>query len=71
MKQVLIFLWNARITIYGYVQVVLGVLAASDGLFAPRTLKLIILGNGILTACLGHYSDLKRRQASNVAPVTP
>ena len=71
MKQLLIFLWKARLTVYGYLQVVLGVLAATDGIFAPRTLRLIILGNGILTACLGHYNSLKTRQAENVAPSAP
>jgi len=69
MKQVMLFLWNSRTTLIGYTGVILGVLASTDGIFAPRTLKLIILGNGILTACLGHYNNLRIRQAAaNVAP---
>lgn len=64
MKAVLLFLWNSRTTAFGYIQVVLGVLAASDGLFSVQVLKWIILINGILTACLGHYNNLRIRQAA-------
>ena len=67
MKTVLLFLWNSRTTVVGYMGVILGVLAASDGLFSPREVKLILLCNGILTACIGHYNNLKIRQAANVA----
>ena len=72
MKQVLVYLWNSRTTVFGYVQIVLGVLATTDGIFAPKALKWILLGNGILTACLGHYNNsVKNRQAENVAPAAP
>jgi hypothetical protein len=64
MNKVLTYLWNSRTTVIGYVGVTLGVLAATDGVFSPRTLKFILLGNGILTACLGHYNNAKIRQAS-------
>lgn len=65
MKQVLSFLWNSRTTVFGYLQVVLGVLAATDGIFGSKALKIIILSNGILTAVLGHYNNLRIRQAAN------
>lgn len=55
-------LWKSRTTAFGYIQVVLGVLAATDGMFSTTALKFILLGNGILTACLGHYNNLRIRQ---------
>lgn len=64
MKKVLQFLWNSRTTAFGYIQVIVGVLAATDGIFTPKALKFVILTNGILTACLGHYNNLKIRQAN-------
>ncbi len=67
MNTVLLFLWNSRTTVIGYLGVVLGVLAATDGVFSPHALKFIILFNGVLTACVGHYNNLKIRQAANVA----
>jgi hypothetical protein len=67
MKTVLLFLWNSRTTVVGYIGVILGVLATADGVFSPHALKLILLGNGIVTACIGHYNNLKIRQAANVA----
>lgn len=67
MKQVLTFLWNSRTTVIGYVGVILGVLAATDGIFTPRALKFILLGNGILTACIGHYNNLRIRQAAAIS----
>lgn len=51
------FLWIRRTTAFGYFQVILGVLAASDGVFAPKVLKWMILGNGCVTACIGHYNN--------------
>jgi len=56
-------LWRARTTLFGYFGVILGVIATTDGLFSPKALKWIILINGILTACLGHYNNLRIRQA--------
>lgn len=68
MTRVLTYLWDSRTTLFGYLQVVLGVVAATDGVLAPRTLKWIILGNGILTACLGHFNNLQLRKAAAAAP---
>ena len=68
MKQALLFLWSSRTTLFGYIGVTLGVLAASDGLFSVKALKWIILINGILTACLGHYNNLRIRQAAAAEP---
>jgi len=62
MKELLMMLWKSRTTVFGYIQVTLGVIATTDGLLAPRSLKWILLGNGILTACLGHYNNLRIRQ---------
>lgn len=70
-KQVLLFLWNSRTTVFGYIQVIIGVLAASDGVFGPKALKIVILTNGILTAVLGHYNNLKLRQATANEPPQP
>jgi hypothetical protein len=64
MRSAVLFLWNSRTTALGYLVVVLGVLAATDGIFSPRTLKVLLLANGIVTACLGHYNNLKIRQAN-------
>jgi hypothetical protein len=61
------FLWTRRTTAFGYFQVVLGALAASDGIFSHRVLKFIILGNGILTACLGHYNAAQIRRTQEQA----
>lgn len=69
--KVLSFLWNARTTVFGYAQVILGVLAATDGIFGSKALKIIILSNGILTACLGHYNNLRIRQAAANAEQPP
>lgn len=69
--KVLVFLWNARTTAFGYIQVIIGVLAATDGMFTPRALKWILLTNGILTACLGHFNNLRIRQAAAVPPDAP
>jgi hypothetical protein len=72
MKMLLAYLWKSRTTAFGYILTVLGVIAASDGLFSARGLKWILLVNGILTACLGHYNNLKIRQAAaDVAPPAP
>lgn len=71
MKAALLFLWNSRTTLIGYVGVILGVLAATDGIFSAHTVKLILLGNGILTACLGHYNNLRIRQAAANADPAP
>lgn len=65
MNTIITYLWSRRTTAFGYFIVILGVLAASDGIFSPAALKFIILGNGIVMACLGHYNNLR---AKNDAP---
>jgi len=71
MMQTLAFLWNSRTTALGYLVVVLGVLAATDGIFSQRTLRIILLANGVVTACLGHYNNLRIRQAATNAGAAP
>jgi hypothetical protein len=62
---ILRYLWSRRTTVFGYVQVFLGVLAATDGIFAPHALKYVILANGLVTAGIGHYNNtqLKKNDA--------
>lgn len=59
------YLWSRKTTAFGYVQVGLGVLAATDGLFSMHTTKWLILINGLVTAAIGHYNNLRLRQAAN------
>lgn len=64
-------IWNRRTTTFGYLVVVIGVLAVSDGIFSPRTLKWIILVNGIVGACIGHYNQSQiNKAAANVGPAS-
>lgn len=63
MKVIFMHLWNRRTTVFGYLQVILGVLAVSDGIFSPTTLKWVILSNAVLLACLGHYNNLALKRA--------
>lgn len=63
MEYALRYLWDRRTTVFGYAQVVLGVLAVSDGIFSPGVFKWVVLGNGLLTALLGHYNNRQARQA--------
>ena len=60
--QSLRYVWARKTTAFGYFVTVLGVVATSD-VFPARLLKYLLLANGILTACIGHYnnSQLKRR----------
>jgi hypothetical protein len=60
--KVLTYLWSVRTTAFGYIQVVLGVLAASD-ILPPPALKYVMLANAMLLAILGHYNNLRLRQA--------
>lgn len=53
----LCYLWSRRTTVFGYFVVILGVLAVSDGIFSPQQLKWIVLLNGIIVACMGHYNN--------------
>lgn len=65
MKEVLLYLWGRRTTVFGYIVVILGVLAVSDKVFSPETLKWVVLANGLFGACLGHYNN---RQANKRVP---
>jgi hypothetical protein len=60
-KTIVNYLWSRRTTAFGYFIVVLGVLAASDGIFSPAALKFIILANGVVMACLGHYNNVREK----------
>lgn len=40
----------------GFAQVTLGVLASTDGIFAPRTVKIILIASGLATAWRGFAS---------------
>lgn len=51
------YLWSRRTTAWGYIVIILGVLATSDGIFSPLVLKCLILANGVVTACIGHYNN--------------
>lgn len=57
--------WQHRTTIFGFIQVTLGVLATSIDLFNPIALKWIILVNGLLTAWLGLYNAAKARASGS------
>jgi len=67
MKKALLYLWSRRTTAFGYIVISLGVIASSDGVFSVQTMKYILLVNGLLTACLGHYNNRKQ----NAAPPQP
>lgn len=59
MKDILLYLWNRRTTVLGYLGVIMGVLVTSQGLFSERGLRWIVLINGIIIAVLGHYNNSK------------
>jgi hypothetical protein len=61
MKKALQYLWRRRTTTFGYIQVTLGVLVVSDGIFSPEFLKGIILANAMVLAWLGHYNNRKQK----------
>jgi hypothetical protein len=58
-KDILSYLWNRRTTVLGYMQIILGVIVVSEGLFSDQSLKWFVLCNGILTAVLGHYNNTR------------
>lgn len=68
MNKLLAYLWSIRTTAFGYFQVVLGVLAVSDGVFSVHTLKVIILANAMLLAILGHYNNHQIKKADAAPP---
>jgi len=56
------YLWSRRTTAFGYVQVVLGVLATATEVFTHDVLKFIVLVNGLVTACIGHYNNSQQKE---------
>ena len=50
-------LWDHRTKMLGFIQVTLGVLSTTDGLFTPLAVKCILLGSGISTAWLGFFNS--------------
>lgn len=58
------YLWSRRTTVQGYVVVILGSLATSQGLFSARTLAWIVLINGMLQASVGHYNQRQINRAA-------
>lgn len=62
------YLWSIRTTAFGYLQVILGVLAVSGDLFGTFALKCFILANAMLLAILGHYNNRKKKQADAADP---
>lgn len=62
------YLWSRKTTAFGYVQVGLGVLAATEGLFSMKATKWLILINGLVTAAIGHYNNLRLKQSADKAP---
>lgn len=67
LKSTFFYLLSRKTTAFGYVQVGLGVLAATDGLFTIKTTKWLILVNGLVTAAIGHYNNLRLKQAADKA----
>lgn len=61
MKDVLLYLWNRRTTVLGYLQIILGVLVTSQDMLSEPALKWVVLINGIVTAILGHYNNSKTK----------
>lgn len=59
------YLWSRKTTAFGYVQVGLGVLAATDGLFTIKTTKWLILINGLVTAAIGHYNNSQLKKVND------
>lgn len=65
LKASALYVWSRKTTAFGYCVTVLGVLATSN-VFPPTWLKYLLLANGLLTACIGHYNNaqLKRMAES-------
>lgn len=69
--RVAVRLWASRTATLGYIMVTLGVLASADGIFSTHTLRLMLLANGLVTALLGHYNSMRKRQADRAAADEP
>lgn len=63
--EILKYLWERRTTVLGYIQIVLGVIVTSQGMFSDDTLRWFVLANGIVTAVLGHYNNSKIKALQN------
>jgi hypothetical protein len=61
-QTILNYLWANRTTAFGYVQVALGFMVATQGLFEENTMKWLLFFNGLLTALLGHYNNAQIRK---------
>lgn len=61
LEKILIYLWERRTTVLGYLQIILGVLATSQGMLSEPAVRWVVLINGIVTAVLGHYNNSKVR----------
>ena len=55
------YVWSRKTTAFGYCVTVLGVLATSN-VFPPTWLKYLLLANGLLTACIGHYNNAQLKR---------
>ena len=64
MSTIFKYLWDNRTTALGYLGIVLGVLATAQDLLSESALKWVLLGNGIVTAVLGHYNNSRIRAAA-------
>lgn len=58
------YLWENRTKVSGYAVVILGVLATSSNVLPPGLLKWIILTNGVVVACIGHYNDMQQKRGA-------
>lgn len=52
---------NHGTKLLGFTQVTLGVLASTDGVFTPRTVKLILIGSGLATAWRGFFNSAQNQ----------
>ena len=70
LQTILKYLWERRTTVFGYVQIALGYMVATQGLFGDDTMKWLLFLNGLLTALLGHYNNvqIKALRAAAQAP---
>lgn len=57
----LTYVWSRKTTAFGYFVVILGVVATS-GVIPPSWLKWVLLANGIVTSCIGHYNNAQLKR---------
>lgn len=53
--------WSNRTKCLGFAQITLGAIAAYDGIFEPRTVKIMLMVSGVLTAWVGFFNSAKAR----------